>query len=368
MQVLQLCHSYDPPFLDCARQYASLFAGTRYKVTTVYLTGKPSREVELGSASDKVIFLEFESRQLRGLKLNVIRAVRRIVSRDDYAFCIAHRSKPTYAALLGSKLRVISVHHAFGDFSRPSRRLSVNLFRQRLLLLGVSNAVRDDIRACLPSWPPEHIESLYNHIDIAAVQAEQLPREAARIELGLPQTAWIVGNVGRLHPDKDQFTLIRGFAAALPKLPTGSLLVICGKGRLEAELKALTESLGITDQVMFLGQVPQARRYFKAFDVFALTSDREPFGMVLLEAMAAHLPIITSDCGGGAEVVANPNSFFAFGDVSKLAGRLVEFSEIPLAQIQFITNKQSERLLNLFSDQAAKKNFFAHPFLQKVLS
>src|SRR5690606_18283758 len=145
---------------------------------------------------------------------------------------------------------------------------------------------------CLPSWPPERIESLYNHIDVAAVRAEQLPRETARTELGLPQSAWIIGNVGRLHPDKDQSTLIRGFAAALPRLPTGSLLVICGKGRLEEELKALAESLDIAEHVIFLGQVPNARRYFKAFDVFALTSDREPFGMVLLEAMTADLPII----------------------------------------------------------------------------
>ena len=37
--VLQFCHGYDGPFLDCARQYASLFAGTGYKVTTVFLTG-----------------------------------------------------------------------------------------------------------------------------------------------------------------------------------------------------------------------------------------------------------------------------------------------------------------------------------------
>ncbi len=47
--ILQFCHGYDGPFLDCARQYAALFADTRYKVCTVYLTGKPSAEVEQGS-------------------------------------------------------------------------------------------------------------------------------------------------------------------------------------------------------------------------------------------------------------------------------------------------------------------------------
>lgn len=51
--VLQFCHSYDGPFLDCARQYAALFVGTPYKVCTVYLTGAPDEEVVQGSASTR---------------------------------------------------------------------------------------------------------------------------------------------------------------------------------------------------------------------------------------------------------------------------------------------------------------------------
>ncbi|MBL2810172.1 glycosyltransferase, partial [Klebsiella pneumoniae] len=76
-----------------------------------------------------------------------------------------------------------------------------------------------------------------------------------------------------LHPDKDQATLLRGFAAeALPDLPAGARLAILGEGRLEAALKAQAAQLGIAGQVDFLGQVPNARRYFQAFDVFALSS------------------------------------------------------------------------------------------------
>ncbi len=210
--VLQFCHGYDGPFLDCARQYAALFVGTPYKVCTVYLTGQPSEEVVKGSASDEVIFLDYSSRDVRGLKLRAIRDIRKIAATRRFSFCIAHRFKPLYVALLGTLLPVIGVHHAFGDYKRRSRRLFANFYRKRLALLGVSNAVRDDIRACLPDWPAERIETLYNRIDVEAVQAEQIPRSAARAFLGLPEHAWIVGNVGRLHPDKDQATLIRGFA------------------------------------------------------------------------------------------------------------------------------------------------------------
>ncbi|HZJ93538.1 MAG TPA: glycosyltransferase [Thiopseudomonas sp.] len=317
--VLQFSHGYDGPFMDCARQYAALFKDTEYKVCTVYLTGQPCDEVAQGSASDEVIFLNYSSKQVRGLKLAAIKDFKKIVASRNFTLCIAHRFKPIYIALFGSKLPVIGVHHAFGDYKRRSRQWLANHFRDRLRLLGVSNAVRDDMRACLPKFKPENIETLYNRIDVEAVQAEQVSREAAREFLNLPLDAWVVGNVGRLHPDKDQATLIKGFAKALPDLPAGSLLAIMGSGRLEQQLKQLAVDLGMADSVRFLGQVPNGRRYFKAFDLFALTSDHEPFGMVLLEAMAAGVPVIATNCGGAKEVVSDSEYLFELGDVAGLA-------------------------------------------------
>lgn len=362
--VLQFCHGYDGPFLDCARQYAVLFKGTPYKVCTVYLTGAPSAEVERGSASDEVIFLGYDSKAVRGLKLGAMRRLREIVAGRDFRFCIAHRFKPIYIALLATSLPVIGVHHAFGVYSRPMRRWFINRFRSRLLLLGVSNAVRDEMRAHLPGWEPQRIETLYNRIDVAAVQAEQVSREAARAALGLPQDAWVVGNVGRLHPDKDQATLIRGFAQALPQLPAGSLLAIMGSGRLESSLKALAAELGIAERVCFLGQVPQGRRYFKAFDVFALTSDHEPFGMVLLEALAAGVPLIGSDCGGGREVVEGVGALFALGSDAALAERLVQASRSTPAESADLCAAMARRLSDGFTDAAGAACFWRLPLLK----
>lgn len=357
--ILQFCHGYDGPFLDCARQYAALFAGTPYKVCTVYLTGAPSAEVEQGSASDEVIFLDYSSRQVRGLKLAAIRDFRRIAASRDFALCIAHRFKPIYIALLGSDLPVIGVHHAFGDYRRRSRRLFANFFKKRLALLGVSDAVRDDMRACLPGWPAERIETLYNRIDVAALRAEQVSCEAARAHLDLPQDAWVVGNVGRLHPDKDQATLIRGFAQALPQLPVGSLLAIMGSGRLEGSLKALAVELGVSESVCFLGQVLQGRRYFRAFDVFALSSDHEPFGMVLLEAMAADVPVIGTDCGGGREVVQGVGELFPLGAADELAAALRR--QAKGGDLQSLRQRMQARLEQRFSDQAVRHRFWSLP-------
>jgi glycosyltransferase involved in cell wall biosynthesis len=359
--VLQFCHGYDGPFLDCARQYASLFAGTPYRVTTVYLTGEADAGVVRESNSETVLFLGETSRSVRGLKLGALRKLRQIAAAGRFDFCLAHRFKPIYTALLATRLPVIGVHHAFGDYRRMTRRLFARAHHSRLRLLGVSDAVRDDLRAAL-GWPAAQVETLYNRMDFAAVRAEQLARPEARAALGLPAEAWIVGNVGRLHPDKNQAMLLAAFARARPRLPAGSLLAIMGSGRLEGELKAMSAELGIASGVRFLGQVPAGRRYFKAFDAFALSSDRESFGMVLLEAMAAGVPVSCSDCGGGREVVAKIGGrIFPVGDAEALAQCLADQAAEPQAGGADKTLRR--RLEAHFSLEAGRAAFWRLPML-----
>ncbi|MBD8604988.1 glycosyltransferase [Pseudomonas sp. CFBP 8771] len=361
--VLQFCHGYDGPFLDCARQYASLFVGRGYRVTTVFLTGAADAQVAAGCESDEVLFMEFSSKDIRGLKLGAIRELRKITAARTFAFCIAHRFKPIYVALLGTSLPVIGVHHAFGDYQRRSRRVFAQLFRKRLSLLGVSDAVRDDMRRCLPGWAPERIATLYNRLNTFTLQQQLLPAAEARQALGLAPDAWIVGNVGRLHPDKDQATLLRGFALAWAKLPQEALLVIIGSGRLEQNLKDLAVELGIAERVRFLGQVAQARLYFKAFDVFALSSDHEPFGMVLLEAMAANVRLLATACGGAPEIVEGVGILFPLGDAERLAQGLEHMAGMDRYQRAQCEAHMAERLETRFCDRAVRKAFWQLPMV-----
>ncbi len=363
MRVLQICHSYYPPFLDCARQYVALFKGTQFQVLTVFLTGDADEQVAAETTSNEVIFLGYKSAQVSGLKLNAIFKIRAIVAKETFAFCIAHRAKPTYVALLATKLPVISVHHNYNDFGRASRRLMVNFFKARLLLLGVSDSVRDDMRKQLKNWPQSRIQTLYNHINVQQTQSQLLSKEAARSELGLAQDAWMIGNVGRLHHDKDQATLLRGFQLALPKLPKNSLLVLIGAGPLEQALKQLAVDLGIQSSVIFTGNIPNAKIYFKAFDVFALTSDHEPFGMVLLEALAAELPIICSDNGGGAEVVLDAGQLFEFGSADALANIIIALRD---NDINDNLANSRQKLHDYFSDEAVKTHFWSLSFVSAL--
>jgi glycosyltransferase involved in cell wall biosynthesis len=365
--VLQFCHGYDGPFLDCARQYASLFEGSGYRVTTVFLTGVADPEVAAACASDEVLFMEYSSKAIRGLKLGAIRDLRRIAASRNFSFCIAHRFKPIHIAMFATQLPIIGVHHAFGDYQRRGRQLFAHLFRRRLSLIGVSDAVRDDLRKCLPKWPTGRIRTLYNRIDVEALQASQLTEGPAREALGLAQDAWIVGNVGRLHPDKDQSTLLRGFALALPLLPERAELAIVGSGRLEQDLIELARELGIESRLRLLGQVADARRYFAAFDVFALSSDHEPFGMVLLEAMAAGVPVVATACGGAREVVEGVGVLFPLGDAERLAEALVHSYGLNPRERELCAESMLARLHERFSDSAVRAQFWRLPALAALV-
>jgi glycosyltransferase involved in cell wall biosynthesis len=367
-RILQFCHCHYGPFADVARQYAVLFRDTPYKVTTVYLTDPPDEAVAAQSASDEVIFLDYDGRDVRGLKLDAMRRLREIVAARDVRLILAHRFKPIHIACWGTSLPVIGVHHAFGDYERLTHKLFARWFGKRLGLLGVSDAIRDDIRRGVPSWPADRIETLHNRIDVDAVRSGLLPRAAARDRLGLPQDVFVIGNVGRLHPDKDQATLLRAFARARNALPAGALLVILGKGRLEQKLKTQAVELGVVEQVRFLGQVPEAWRAFPAFDVFALSSDHEPFGMVLLEAMAAGVPVVATDCGGAPEVVGDCGALFPLGDDAALAELLVEHSAWTDLTYAEAAQRGLARVYANFSDEAARARFFSLPMVRAALN
>ncbi|MGY0219757.1 glycosyltransferase [Endozoicomonadaceae bacterium StTr2] len=354
------------PFADVARQYAALFEGTSYKVVTVFLTGEKNQQV-VDLVGGEVIFLENTSRDVRGLKIKQIRQLREICRHRSFSFAIAHRFKPLYIASYIKNLPLVGVFHAFGDYSRYSRRWHAQWHKDRINLIANSDSVRDDIRSYLPDFPKEKIQTLYNRIDYGSIIQQLYSRTAAREKLGLDNDSFIFANVGRLHPDKDQSTLLKAFAACYQNLPD-SKLVIIGQGRLEKSLIDEAWTLGISDHVQFLGKVEDAWRYFRAFDCFTLSSDREPFGMVLLEAMVAGIPVIATDCGGAPEVVGNTGFLTPFGCVDTMAQKMSMVYNLPLNDRKNLKPEMMKRVVDCFSDQAIRKQFWELSFIKPYQS
>ena len=355
-RVLQICHGYSGPFGDVARQYVDALGRLGYEVDTVYLTGAPSEEVVRLTGGATVSFLGQQSDDIGGLKSGAIRAVARLCARADYAFCVTHRFKPAFVACLATSLPVLAVFHAYGTFARRTRQWFARLFKKRLLLVAVSDAVRDDIRACLRGRGPR-VETLHNHIDAERGALCLLDRAAARQQLGLGEDDFVVANVGRLHPDKDQATLLRAYAAVRERLPQPARLLVVGAGRLAETLHDQARALGLgAEEVIWLERLPDARRYFAAFDVFALPSDHEPFGMVVLEAMLAGVPVAATRAGGVPEILGEHHPYlFPVGDAGALAEALTGMAALAPAARSALLADARARLLDGFSSAAAAR-------------
>jgi len=168
--------------------------------------------------------------------------------------------------------------------------------------IGVSSEIAQILRQ---RYPGTYVRCIRNGIDVARV-APSRSRDAVRDEIGVARDAFVVGTVGRLMPVKAFDQLI----AALAELRRDGAgldarLVIVGDGPLRSELEACAARLGVSRETTFLGARGDVNDLMTAFDVFALPSLHEGIPMVILEAMAAGVPIVASRVGGIPEIVTN---------------------------------------------------------------
>ena len=368
--VLQIMHGPAAPFGELARLYAGALDPERCEVLTLFLTGAPDPELA-GRFPGPVRFLELSGRRLRGLRLGLIRYLLRLHREFPFRLVIAHRYKALYSALLASlrlpSVRVIGVAHAFGVLERAARRALLRLLRRRVYLLGVSQAVAEDLRRAAPFLLPGRISALPNALDLEALRAAQLSRQRARVELGLGTDAFAFVSIGRYHPDKDQATLLRAFARSVPEMPEAQLLLI-GAGRLRPALEAQVQDLGLQGKARVLGPIPGAARLLPGCDVYCSSSDREPFGLVLTEAMAARLPVISSDCGGAPEVLGGQGRYFRRGDDAALAAQMLALYRMPLTARRGLGEALLRRLEREFTPEAFRLRLLGLPMLADWLA
>ncbi|MBC7977287.1 MAG: glycosyltransferase, partial [Myxococcales bacterium] len=151
-----------------------------------------------------------------------------------------------------------------------------------------------------------------------------------RCELGIPADAWVVGTVGRVAAEKNQALLVRAMA---PLLGPRMRLIVAGDGPLFPDLTALAASLGVTAHAHLLGVRRDVPDILNAFDVFALSSDTEGLPLVILEAMATGLPVLSTRVGGIANVIDEGVTGFLVtkGDEAALRARAAALRDDPAA-------------------------------------
>jgi glycosyltransferase involved in cell wall biosynthesis len=239
------------------------------------------------------------------------------------------------AARLAGVPNVVATHDmdldAVGGRVLPRRDVETLFLSDALVLLtpGQGRYLHEREGVGSRPWRSAREVVIPNGIEVGpAPDAAQ--RAAARAELGLRPDDTVLGVVARLSPQKAHATLLRAVAALAPGRP-GLRLAVIGDGAERAALEALAAELGIAERVLFTGIRRDVRALLPGLDVSCLSSVHEGVPLVVLESMAAGLPVVATAVGALPELVRDGEDglLVPAGDVDALAARLARLVDEP---------------------------------------
>jgi glycosyltransferase involved in cell wall biosynthesis len=292
------------------------------RVRILYLKGAPALEGDLVAAGAEVISVLANRNPIFQLT-----HLKRVIGPDCH---IVHCHLPRaelLAALVKVRPFLVSRHNAEKFFpsapSLVSRLLSKFVLARGFACIAISAAVRDFLYK--ENEVPRGKEVRLVHYGIDKSKFNSIDRQPF-IESQIK-----IGTISRLVPQKNLELLLAGFNQLCYSQP-GATLQIVGKGILEKELKEFAAELNIESKLAWVNQISDVPGFFQKIDIFCLTSNYEGFGLVLLESMAAGVPIISKANDATVEVLGKDYPYLLWennpGDLSKAISKLANDSEI----------------------------------------
>ncbi|WP_433890670.1 glycosyltransferase [Streptomyces sp. CA-111067] len=220
-----------------------------------------------------------------------------VVHTHLYRACVYGRPAARLAGVRG----VVATEHSLGESQiegRPLTRGTRTLYRATERLGAGTFAVSGTVARRLRDWgvPEGRIHLAPNGIEPDRFRFDPAVRAATRARLGLPANAYVVGGVGRLVTSKRFDVLLHAVAAA----PPHAHALVAGAGPERAALGELATALGIAGRTHILsatdGPPLGVPELLAAIDLFVSPSAEESFGLAVLEALAAGLPVLHAAC------------------------------------------------------------------------
>jgi glycosyltransferase involved in cell wall biosynthesis len=197
------------------------------------------------------------------------------------------------------------------------------LYNKADKIVGISKGVIDDISR-VSSISADKAAWIHNPVVTPEMEAMVFPAKVAK---DVP----VIITSGRLVEQKDHATLLKTFAKLFKNKP--AKLIILGEGPLDAELKLLAKTLGIAEHVDFKGYVESPWVDMAQADLFVISSRWEGFCNVIVEAMLAGLPIVSTDCSSGpAEILEDGHygTLVPVGDDGRLLEAMLRALDTPV--------------------------------------
>ena len=276
-----------------------------YQFFICYLSGKGTLAQDIKLLGYKVFDLGAKTR----LNLSVIARLSKIFREVRVDILHLHLPRSGFIGRLAARLAniqaVVYTEHSlwsmYPALSRYLNRLTINM---NSVIISVSEGVKKSILASR-RVSQEKVRTVYNGVDLDALNAVDVDKTKKRLELGIPLLVPVVGNVANLSPPKGHEYLLRAAPQVL-RLRPDVRFVIVGRDDGEArDLNKLVVQLGIEDRVIFTGFRKDVAEVISIFDLFVLSSLFEGMSVALLEAMALGKPTVVTTVGGNTEVVVD---------------------------------------------------------------
>jgi glycosyltransferase involved in cell wall biosynthesis len=208
---------------------------------------------------------------------------------------VVHHYGALAAKLAGVRTVVTTQHHLGAAVRRQTK--ARRIFDATLPFTQGVVTVSECTRAELASWCGINSENV--HVILNGTPLQRFLQHRATPGSAPPRIHF--GAVGRLAEQKDHATLVQAFGLVADVLPHSELSVL-GEGPLRATLEELVRELGLQKRIRFRGASSDAAKFLSELDVFVLSSRSEGLPIVILEAMAVGLPIVSTRVGGTPEV------------------------------------------------------------------
>ncbi len=237
-------------------------------------------------------------------------------------------------------------------------------------ILACSQAAADAQARLAPVRP---MRVVYPGVELERFEPEQLPSVSeAKRNLGLPLAGPLIGIVGRLQRWKGMHVLAEALPEILQIHPDAHGVVVGGEHAPEPEYPAFLReriaALGMTDKITLVGLQSNVPEWMQAMDVIVHASDHEPFGIVVIEAMALGKPVIAGDAAGPTEIITDGvNGLLTpYGDAPALAQAVLRYlDDLEFAAktgnaartraLEFSTRRYAENCVRALQELMAKK-------------
>jgi glycosyltransferase involved in cell wall biosynthesis len=271
----------------------------------VFLEDGPMVEQVRGLGIPATVIAAGRMRQAHKTALTLIRLVK-YLRRERIDLVIGWMAKAhLYASMPAWVLRIPAVWYNLGLSSRFSW---MDRWATRLparVILTNSKATRDSQASLRPLRP---LRVVYPGVEIDRFNPDSLSSvRHIRTCLGLGSDGPVIGIVGRLQRWKGMHVVIEAMPSLVRDFPSAHCIIVGGRHSLEPEYEAFLRerirALGLGGQIHMVGEQTNVEEWMQAMDVFVHASDAEPFGMVIIEAMALGKPVVSTSSGGPLEII-----------------------------------------------------------------